>query len=191
MNKLRRHPYLLALSIISFIVGLTLIVSDYTRIINLIYFIIGGGLVFTGISKFLMGNEFQDKSYFYDGVSNIIIGVLIMFVHNFVVMMILGMLFVLFPLYRIYKSADKKYAFKRELPLLIIGLVIALSGDLIAEAFVKILGGLFIVLAIYLFVNIFIEKLNINVFGYTYVNEEKMINKDIIDVEYEESESDE
>lgn len=191
MIKIRKHPYLLVLSIICLVLGLTLIFTDYVRIINFIYFIVGGGLIITGISKLLMGNNLNDKTYLYDGITNIIVGVLIMFVHNMIMTIILGLLFIIFPLFRIIKSVDKKYAFKRELPLLIIGLVIALSGDLIAEVFVKFLGVLFILLAIYLFVNIFIEKINIKVFKFSSIKEEKTINRNIIDVEYEESDDDE
>lgn len=190
MNKIKRHPYLLISSIISLVMGLMLLFSDYTRIINFIYFIVGGGLIVTGISKILMENYSRDKTYVYDGIVNILVGVMIMFVHNIIVTIILGAIFIVFPLLRIFRSTDKKSSFKRELPLLIIGLVIALSGDLIAEVFIKFLGALFILFAIYLFINIFTGKISFIKFSYHSTQEEKS-QSDVIDVDFEESESDE
>lgn len=190
MKKIKLHPYLLISSIITLIIGLWLIFTDYHRIINFIYFIVGGGLIITGISKLLVAN-YNQKSYFYDGITNIVIGILIMFVHNLIVTIILGLAFIVFPLIRIYNSNDRKYAFKRELPLLIIGLVIALSGDLIANIFVKILGGLFILLAIYLFLNIFLEKISYIKFYKTTNNKNLHSQDNVIDVEFEEGDGDE
>ena len=121
-----------------------------------------------------------------------IIGILIMFVHNWIVTIILGLAFVVFPLYRISKSIDKKERFKQELPLLIIGLVITLSGDLIANIFIKALGVLLVLLAIYLFINIFTDKIAIYRFKRVNTTQKRDQRSDnVIDVEYEESESDE
>lgn len=183
MNKIRKHPFLLTASIVSLILGLLLILSDHNEVINFIYFAIGGGLIITGISKIALENNYRDKTYYYDGILDIVIGILIMFVHNFIVTIILGAMFVVFPLMRIIKSNDKKYAFKKELPLLIIGLVIALSGDLIANIFIKGLGILFILFAIYLFACIFSERIR---FYYTYNKTEEIKKDNVIDVDYEE-----
>ena len=74
---------------------------------------------------------------------------------------------------------------------MIIGLVIALSGDLIANIFIKLLGILLILLAIYLFINIFTDKIAIFRFK---IKKKPSINKhndNIIDAEYVESDSDE
>lgn len=190
MNKIKNNPFLLVSSVVSLVLGLWLLFTEPTRIINLIYFIVGGGLIVTGISKLLLESRFSDKSYTYDGVVNIAIGILIMFVHDTLITIILGLAFVVFPIIRIVKSVDKNYAFKQELPLLIIGLIIALSGDLIAQIFIKILGVLFILFAIYLFVCIFIEKIRfIKVVNYTQYHTN--INRDVIDVDYEEGEDNE
>ena len=184
MNKIKEHPLLLISSIISMTLGMWLITTDYNKIIGLLYFIVGGGLILTGISKILINNKPNDKLYLYDGTVDIIVGILIMFVHDIISTIILGALFIVFPIIRIMKSADKNNAVKKELPLLIIGLVIALSGDLIGNIFVKILGGLFICLAIYLFINIFTDKISIN-------RSTKRVNHpvdrdNVIDGEYEE-----
>ena len=190
MKKLKENPVLLISSIFSLILGLWLLLTDSTRIINFIYFIVGGGLIVTGISKILLENKFNDKSYTYDGVVDIVIGILVMFVHDTLLTIILGLLFVVFPIIRIVKSIDKKMTFKRELPLLIIGLVIALSGDLIADLFIKILGVLIILLAIYLFICIFTDKIKIIRFEH-HTSYHRKAERDVIDVEYVEGEDNE
>jgi uncharacterized membrane protein HdeD (DUF308 family) len=190
MDKIKRKPHLLISSIITLVIGIWLLFTDYTKIINFIYFIVGGGLILTGLYKVLLMDFRKNKTYMYDGFIDIVIGILIMFVHNFIVTIILGLIFVLFPIIRIVKSNEPMHTFKRELPLLIIGLVIALSGDLLAKIFIKFLGVLFILLAIYLFVNIFTDKIAIIKFKTIKVKYTKNNpNSDnIIDVDYEERE---
>ena len=185
MEKIKRHPYLLISTIITLLIGIWLILTDHNRIINFIYFVVGGGLILTGLYKVLLLDYNKNKTYLYDGVINIVIGILIMFVHNFIVTLILGLIFVIFPIIRIVKSSDSKSTLKRELPLLIIGLVIVLSGDLLANIFIKFLGVLFILLAIYLFVSIFTEKITVIKFSSTRTKHNPQ-NDNIIDVDYEE-----
>ena len=64
MVKIKQHPVLLIGSILSLVVGLMLLVSDYTHVINFIYFIVGLGLILTGVSKIIINNNIHDKSYF-------------------------------------------------------------------------------------------------------------------------------
>ena len=185
MIRLKQNPILLISSIVSLVLGLWLLTTDYNEILGMIYFLIGGGLILTGISKLYLKNKSNEGSYLYDGAINIIVGVMIMFVHDLITTIILGVIFVLFPIIRICKSTSKKETFKRELPLLIIGLVIALSGDLIGNIFVKILGVLFILLAIYLFINIFTDK--ISFYKTRKIKKDKVVDSNnVIDVEYEE-----
>ena len=81
-----------------------------------------------------------------------------MFLHNLVFTIILGAIFMIFPLARIVVSENKSYTLKRELPFLIIGLVIALCADLFAVILVKISGVILLILAVCLFVLIFVSK---------------------------------
>lgn len=182
IEKLRKHPYLLIGSIVCIITGIFLLISDPVRIINMIYFLLGGGLILTGIYKLIL-SENKEKMYMYDGIVDVIVGISFMFFHDLIITIILGLIFIAFPVVRIIKSIDKFKTFKKELPLLIIGLVIALSGGLMGNIFVKILGALFVLLGIYLFINIFTDKINILKSKNTSKNTRR---KDVIDVDYEE-----
>ena len=186
MKKLRENPVLLISSIVCLIVGMWLLTTDPNRVLNSIYFLIGGGLIVTGISKILMNKYSAENSYVYDGLVNIVIGVLLMFVHDLFISIILGILFVIFPLIRIYKSNDKKSTFRQELPLLLIGLVIALSGDLIGGIFVKIIGVVLLILAIYLFVGIFTGKIKFIKINNVHKSTSRKSRDNVIDVDYEE-----
>ena len=188
MDKIKRHPYLFVATIVSFLIGVWLICSDHNRIINTVYFLVGGGLIFTGLSKMLLLDFSKNKTYLYEGVTNVVVGMLIMFIHNFIVTLILGLIFVAFPVIRIFKSGDFASAIKKEFPLLIIGLVIAFSGDLLANIFVKFIGVLFVLLAIYLLVSIFTEKITVISFKTKRATRSKHNQErdNVIDVDYEE-----
>ena len=160
INKLREHPFLLVGTIISLVTGIFLLISDPALIITFIYFVVGGGIILAGIYKIVI-SEIKDKMYFYNGVSDVVVGICYMFFHNIIVTIILGLIFVAFPVIRIIKSRNRYLGFKKELPLLIFGSVIAISGDIMGLIYVKILGASFILLAIYLFINIFTDKFSI------------------------------
>ena len=184
MNKLRNHPYLLIGSIVAVMSGIWLLFTDPTKVINMIYFFLGGGLILTGLYKLLVSNN-NDKMYIYDGALDVVIGISFMFFHDLFITIVLGLTFAVFPIARIIRSSDRKQTLKRELPLLIIGLVIALSGGLMGSIFVKILGGFSILLGIYLFINIYTDKLNFMKKKRT-KTKEKHNRDNVIDVDYEE-----
>ena len=186
MKKLKEHPVLLVSSIVCLIIGLWLLTTNPDYVLKSIYVMVGGCLIMAGISKILSNKDSEEKSFMYDGIINILIGVIIMFVHDFIVTTILGVLFVAFPVFRICKSFAKKEQFKRELPLLLIGLVIVLSGDLIGKLFVKLLGVILIGVAIYLFVGIFAGYIKFINIGSMQKKTQKKIRDNVIDAEYEE-----
>ena len=188
MDKIKRHPYLFVATIISLLIGIWFICSDHNKIISTVYFLVGGGLILTGLYKMLLLDYKGNKTYLYDGIISIVTGILIMFVHNFIVTLILGLAFAIFPVIRIVNSDDSRSAFKKEFPLLIIGLVIAFSGDLLANVFIKFIGVLFILLAIYLFVSILTEKITVIRFTTTNTKRSKHNRErdNVIDVDYEE-----
>ena len=190
MDKIKRHPYLLISTIITLLIGIWLILTDYNKVINYIYFVVGSGLILTGVYRVLLLDYNKNKTYLYDGIINIVIGILLMFVHNFAITLLLGLFFVIFPIIRIGQSSSPKNTFKRELPFLIIGLVIALSGDLLANIFVKILGALFILFSVYLFISIFTDKITIIKFSSTRTRPDPQ-RDNIIDVDYEERDGNE
>ena len=64
---------------------------------------------------------------------------------------ILGILFMVLPIVRILKSRDRKQTLKKESPMLVTGLVIALCGDALGFVVVKIIASVFILLAIIVF----------------------------------------
>ena len=70
MNKLRNHPYLLLASIIAVTNGIWLLFVNPSKVINMIYFLVGGGLILTGLYKLLISNN-SDKLYISYGAFSI------------------------------------------------------------------------------------------------------------------------
>ena len=187
MRKLQEHPYLLLTSIFSMALGISLMFADANVIINFIYWGLSIILIIGGLAKIIF------KQYVYnqisglalaDGVVDIIVGILFLFFHNIIVTIILGILFMVLPIVRIFKSRDRKQTLKKESPMLVTGLVIALCGDALGFVVVKIIASIFILLAIYLFINIFTDKI---AFWNKKESKPKMKRNDsIIDAEYED-----
>ena len=120
------------------------------------------------------------------GLINIVVGISIIFFHNFIVTLILGILFLVFPIIRIIQSPVKKATFKSELPLIIIGVFVCFSGDLFANVFFKIIGVLLVVFGIYQIISIFFEHLQIVKINYINTSTEPKKRRDVVDVSYEE-----
>ena len=160
IDKLRQHPFMLVGTIICLVTGIFLLVADPAIVMIFIYFVVGGGIILSGIYKIII-SEIKDKLYFYNGVTDVVVGICYMFFHDIVTAIILGLILMVFPAIRILRSRRKYLQFKTELPHLIFGSVIAISGGVLGEIFVKVLGGTFILLAIYIFINIFTDKLSI------------------------------
>ena len=186
MDKIKKHPVLFFLSIASLVVGLWFILDNPSKVIGVIYTFIGICLIMSGVLKMLT----NQKKYTYDGLINVVVGILIMFLHNLVFTIILGAIFMIFPLARIVVSENKAYTFKRELPFLIIGLVIALCADLFAVILVKISGVILLILAVCLFVLIFVSKEVYNQFMFFGDEAKNALGFDNV-FDYEESEDDE
>ena len=153
IDKLRQHPFMLVGTIICLVTGIFLLVADPAIVMTFIYFVVGGGIILSGIYKIII-SEIKDKLYFYNGVTDVVVGICYMFFHDIVTAIILGLILMVFPAIRILRSRRKYLQFKTELPHLIFGSVIAISGGVLGEIFVKVLGGTFILLAIYIFINI-------------------------------------
>jgi hypothetical protein len=187
MRKLQEHPYMLLSSIVVLGLGISLMFTDANVVINIIYWAIGSFLILMGAAKILFKQHIYNQISAFalaDGLVDLIVGILFLFFHNIIVTIILGLCFMIFPIIRIIKSSDHKQTLKKELPLLITGLVIALCGDALGLVVVKIIAGILILFGIYLFLTIFIEKI---AFWTIKGPKNKKQRKDsVIDAEYEE-----
>ena len=184
MSKIERHPYILLSSVISLVMGVVMLFVNPEMIIGFVYYLLGMLLISIGLFK--LNSEFKTKNDTYNGIMNIIIGIMIILFHNFIIMLLLGLTLLVFPIVRIIKSKYKKETFKLELPLIILGVIICFSGDLFANVFVKILGVLLILFAIYQFISIFKENLRIVKIDNIVYEEESKKKRNYVDVTYEE-----
>ena len=189
MNKIKQHPFLLFSSIVSLVFGVWFILDSPAKLIGFIYGFVGVVLILIGVSKILLNNPI----YTYDGLLNLLTGVIIIIFHDLIITIILGAIFLVFPLVRLLKSKNKKHQFKMELPYLLFGLVIVLCGNIFAFILVKIIGVLFLALALCFFIAIFkVKTINFTGFNFYRNDSNNSIDfDDFIDVEFEEVSEDE
>ena len=148
-QKATKHIFWMITMFVGFVVGLLLLILPIKWIVDFTYISIGLLIVVLGfvkIAKFRKGNIIN----YYDGTFHIILGILVMFSHKVITMVIVALLLIALPIYRIIRSKNKKLSLHQELVYLCLGLVIIFCGDFFAGAFVKILGAILLLLAIYL-----------------------------------------
>ena len=148
-QKASKHPVWLAITIVSFIVGLLLLILPNSIIIDYVYITLGFAIIvlgFTKIAKFRNGGLIN----YYEGTLDIVLGALVMFSHHLVTMIIVGLFLVALPIYRIIRSKDKKTIIRHEAVYLGLGFVVLFCGEFFAGAFIIILAIMLLALAGYL-----------------------------------------
>ena len=189
MKKIKEHPYYLTFSIVSLLIGLWVYFDEPARVMTFVHAFLGCSLLLSGFSK-VSNNQNKNIS---DGVLSMVIGGLLLMFNQWIITLVLGVIFIITPLVKIIKSKGDKKVLKYEVPMLVIGLAIALSGDVLTFIFVKALAVAFVLLGLYLFVCIFVEKISfVNVyFPQPQQSQQTPKRKNVINVEYEERDSNE
>ena len=83
MSKIERHPYILLSSVISLVMGVVMLFVNPEMIIGFVYYLLGMLLISIGLFK--LNSEFKTKNDTYNGIMNIIIGIMIILFHNFII----------------------------------------------------------------------------------------------------------
>ena len=165
----------LASSIIMMVFGslITLLsIFSYEGLANFICICIGLLIIIVNIFPLAIAISLveNDKRYIPDlilTIISIVVGIIFMIDRkNIVISIILAIILIILPIIRIALASNKKDKLKEELPLLIIGVVLAFNvGDLIFQIALISFGA---IIFIYGLISLFI-----------YLNEEKEINKAI------------
>ena len=135
--------------IISFTLGLLCVLVDGTKLLNIIFIIIGAFLLIDGIIGVI--NNHKNSSYLLIVNSiSIVLGILLMFNFNPIINILIAIYFIAIPLYEIIKNKyDKKEELKEQLPKMIIALLIIIFGiGGVFDVLLKILGWGLIIFAI-------------------------------------------
>lgn len=179
-QKASKHVFWMVIMLISFIVGVLLLALPASLIIDYIYITLGLVIVVLGFIKLAKFKDGRIANY-YEGTLNIILGILVMFAHKIITMIIVGLLLVALPIYRIVRSSDKRDAIHHQLVYLGLGLVIIFGGEFFQGFFIKLLGILLVSLSGYLGYLLWIQDDCLNKRNKVIIEKEK-----IVDVECEE-----
>lgn len=145
----------LLLIVLEVVAGILLICLPAKDIINFFLGTIGVILIVCNIipcfQYFALMNS--DKKYTVDFVSSIIsvaLGVLLLVLPGVVLSVILACWFIIMPIVRIIIHPNHNEQFKKELPLLIIGLILTVfSFSFLSSVIIKVIGGLVILSAVF------------------------------------------
>jgi len=145
----------LLLIILEIVVGILLICLPADKIINFFLGTIGVILIVCNIipcfQYFMLMNN--DKKYTVDFVSSVIsvvLGILLLVMPGAVLSIILACWFIIMPIVRIIIHPNHNEQFKKELPLLIIGLILTVfSFSFVSSVIIKVIGGAIILSSIF------------------------------------------
>ena len=135
--------------IISFTLGLLCVLVNGTKLLNIIFIIIGAFLLIDWIIGVI--NNHKNSSYLLIvNFISIVLGILLMFNFNPIINILIAIYFIAIPLYEIIKNKyDKKEELKEQLPKMIIALLIIIFGiGGVFDVLLKILGWGLIIFAI-------------------------------------------
>jgi len=155
IEKIKQHRILFITATIFIALGIILFFVDSQALMSYVY--VGLGLLMVLIGLVTLGTPGPDKDF------NLIFGLLyllggmgLLFLQNYIVSIVLAVLLVILPIIRIIRAQDKKLQLKKELPMLIIGLIIGFVG--FEKIFVYLIASGLILFAIYLYYLVFSYK---------------------------------
>ena len=174
-QKASKHVFWMVIMLVSFITGVLLLALPASLIIDYIYITLGLVIVVLGFIKLAKFKDGRISNY-YEGTLNIVLGILVMFAHKIIIMIIVGLLLVALPIYRIIKSNDKRDVIHHQLVYLGLGLVIIFGGEFFQGFFIKLLGILLVALAGKLGYLLWIQDDCLNKRNKVIIEEEKIVN---------------
>lgn len=124
----RSLPYILTSGILGILLGTLLLVIDFSKILSLIFVIIGAFILIANLPAFIFSVTSLNIFGIITSSLPILAGIVMIFWHSTVLLYIIGAYLVVLPLVRVLLSSDKQYALRIELPRLIIGLLLFIIG---------------------------------------------------------------
>lgn len=123
---------ILVIGALDILLGALLLAIDPAFLLKVLFVVMGIVTVFSAIPGLLVGiASFKGnagKISLIVSLISILIGILMIFWHSSILMVVLGIYLLIFPLVEILASRDKAVRLKSELPKMIVGLVLILVG---------------------------------------------------------------
>ena len=131
-NKQFFWSQILTIALLGGLLGGLLILLSTDLLLKIIFVVMGAITILSAIPSLILGmtytGERAGKLALISAVVSIAMGIVLIFWHSSVIMLIAGVYFLLFPILEILLSKDRMRQFKSELPKLIIGVVLLVFG---------------------------------------------------------------
>ena len=142
-------PFILTGGILGILLGILLLAVDFSKILSLIFIIIGIFILIANLPAFIFSLTSMHVPGIISSALPILGGILMIFWHSTVLLYIVGAYLIVLPLLRILLSRDKSAHLRIELPRLIIGLLLFIIGPGTAvNALFDVAGYIVIVLSV-------------------------------------------
>jgi len=131
-NKQLFWSQILTIALLGGLLGGLLILLSTDLLLKIIFVFLGAITVLSAIPSLLLGlscsGERAGKLALFSSLVSMIMGIVLIFWHNNILMIIAGIYFVLFPILEIVLAKNRMRQLKSELPKLIIGVVLLAFG---------------------------------------------------------------
>ncbi|HIT43719.1 TPA: hypothetical protein IAA91_02640 [Candidatus Avacholeplasma faecigallinarum] len=137
-------------SILCILIGILLVVIPYETLKDIIFTILGIGIILINIIPCIIyWDQFlKNKSYLPQAIMttiSVVIGFIFIFYNHWIIGIILGLWLIFLPVLRIIKSNDRLSQFKKEIPLFILAIFLFfVPVEGILNIAIKVFGGLLI-----------------------------------------------
>ena len=119
-------------ALLGIVLGLLLLLTPVSFLLNVIFVVLGVLTVFNNLPTMIFSlfelKTTSGKVMFFLSLIATVLGVMMIFFHNSIYMILLGIYFVLIPFLRLIFSKDRAELVREELPKLILGVVMILLG---------------------------------------------------------------
>ena len=147
---------MLTTGILGILLGIVLIAVDFSKIIDVLFIIIGIVILVCNLPAFIYAITSLKIPSIISSALPIAAGVLMIFWHTSVLFYILGIYMIILPVCRIILSRDAASSFKLELPRLILGLLLLIIGPGVAVNMLFTVAGyvLCVLSAVYIVIGV-------------------------------------
>ena len=140
-------------ALIGILIGVLLLVIPVGLLINLAFIVFGVLTLISAVPAFILSLlHREERGYLLNiilSAISVLFGIVLIFWHNEIVMILLGVYMLIFPLIRILVSDAKKQQLRRELPRMILGLVMILVGPgTVIDLLLRVAGWVVIALSV-------------------------------------------
>ena len=131
-NKQFFWSQILTIALLGGLLGGLLILLSTDLLLKIIFVVMGAVTILSAIPSLLLGmtytSERAGKLALLSAVVSIAMGIVLIFWHSSIIMLVAGIYFLLFPILEILLAKDRLRQFKSELPKIIIGVVLLVFG---------------------------------------------------------------